>query len=433
MILKSSIRDLEYIDNRLTGITKGLSIESGSLFRVACQYLKNWGISVTRFNQSMMERRAAESNRDEWKGGGEELDDIIHLAVADARLIKNNTDHNTLLADMAVNILFAMDDGKRTFRIADLGCGAGSTSEALLDKLDGVFGAKGSMEFASRIELFLYDPSAIRLAMAEAKLSQNTLKVRKVRPIGGPIPEAFDFTKDGFFDIMISSAALHHISFPTYLHEIRDKLVSDGVFVVGDWYHTFHSHPAYTLRLIRKLVEEECRMIDALVEDSNMKKDEAEKQKAFLGTKAEEFSELFGVQEKDLKGYAKVLTEHQRKDNEDALNYLVALGRRMREAKIKAAQEEGRKKELGELGSHEKIRKILGAKFFFLEALESFPDRKAKIEQAGFVTDLGELKDKHRGFKFLKSNITRAYPPDRDLANVIAVGKVRNRRTRVRG
>jgi hypothetical protein len=118
------------------------------------------------------------------------------------------------------------------------------------------------------------------------------------------------------------------------------------------------------------------------------------------------FKSLFKIKDDDLKRFQKTLTPSQIKDNEAALLYLTALA--------------------------DEMKSVRNARFYFLESLESFEDRKRKLKEVGFETDIKELRRKHLAFVKLESNIRRAYP-NSDITSVIAAGKIPRKKRRMMG
>jgi len=377
----SSIDELEKLDDKLSYITSGLSIQPGSLFRIAQQYLPNWGIEVTDRNRAWIEERSLRSYVAEWKYGGEELDAAIDRAVKRAGLAYGNDLLNTLVAEMAVQVMLSMHDERRVFSVCDLGAGAGSTSEALLDRLEKVLGEGVARDFARHfLKMYLIEPSMKRLGEANAKLENHKLKPKSVELACAPHTH-LERLNDREFDFLISSAVFHH--FPeeeTYLQKVWRK-VSDGpdeggihsrsgILLIGDWYHLLCHHPAYIAPLLEALGISPKR----------------------LGA----FNDIFHVDPGDEARLDSALTPQQLDAKRVAMVYLSALG--------------------------EEMRGVQNARFEFLEALESFPDRKKKIDDAGFETDIKELRDKHKGFVSLNSNVRRAYP-NNDLTSVLSAAK----------
>jgi hypothetical protein len=301
--------------------------------------------------------------------------------VQRAGLTFGNDYLNTLLAEMAVQIMLSLHDEKRVFCVCDLGAGAGSTSEALLDRLENVLGVASARAFARNfLEMYLIEPSMKRLEEANTKLDHHKLKPKSVELTCAPHTHIARLN-DREFDFLISSAVFHH--FPEegpYLrklwHKVSDGPADDlisagsGVLLIGDWYHMLCHHPAYVAQLLQAL--------------------------GISAEKLNAFNDIFHVKPGDEKRLDAALTPQQLDSKKVAMNYLSALG--------------------------EEMRGVQNAQFEFLEALESFPDRKRKITDAGFETDINELKEKHRGFVSLASNVRRAYP-NNDLTTVLSAAK----------
>jgi len=367
-------RSVEEADDFLARITEDIGIGAGSVCRIARQYLHNWLGGTANLDDRTMDSICEESQTTEWKNGGRGLDIAIRNAIKEAGLEKGNEELNAMVAEMAVSILISMHDGKRVLDVCDIGAGTGETTKAFLNKIVEVMGEGKGRAFISRfLRLHLVDPSMHRLCFAYDSIKSSEWQPESfiIEPsgIGGYLPGL----PDGKLDIVITSAALHHMPSDSYLKEINRKMAPDGVLVVGDWYHTAFSHPA----MIMPLLSARCY---------------PENEIAY-------YKRFFDIREGDLERMGKQQTQSEREDNAAVLRFLAALA--------------------------DGMRQIPGADFHFFEATESFWERKGKMAAAGFESDMDELRQKHRGFVRLTSNTRKAYP-GHDLANVIAVSKIPN-------
>jgi len=372
--LYTTIKDLHWLQRELEAIGSDLDIEPGSFARVAYQYYPWWKVGNTKRNRNCLKELTEKINRLEYLGGGEELDFAVHRAVARANLDSDNMDLNAMLSQLAAPISIEMDDGKSRFRIGDIGSGAGKTSTAYFDRLGEIMGIDKAMRFAERIELVCIDPSIKRIPVGSDNIDKNPVCPGSVVHVAGSMDQYFSTLEDGSFDMFISSSTCHHFPFPDYLHMMKRALRPEGVIVIGDWYQLFCAHPVFTVQLLDNIGAEPDRI--------------------------KSFKKLFGVKDDDKERFfaKRRVTPAQVAGIEAGLKFLTALA--------------------------DEMKQVNGARFFFLEALETFTERVRKIQRAGFETDIEELRDKHKGFANLISNIRKAYP-DSNITNVIAAAKLR--------
>jgi hypothetical protein len=184
--------------------------------------------------------------------------------------------------------------------------------------------------------------------------------------------------KESEFDMVLSNAVFHHMSFPDYLTHISNSLAEGGVMITGDWFTTLFESPAYAVSVLHEL---------------GAKPD-----------KVELFESVFGIDGDKKAEWDARLTFEQRKANEKVLKYIGALAK--------------------ETKGFEK-----GSRLYFLEAFESLGDRLEKMEGAGLVTDLDELRANYSGFLKLDRSVRRVFP-GMDLACVIAAAKRKPGQTR---
>jgi 2-polyprenyl-3-methyl-5-hydroxy-6-metoxy-1,4-benzoquinol methylase len=330
----------------LDEVFKGLRMAPGSVCMIACQYLKNWGIHVNEDNQEFIEGKSLDGYRRQWRSSSSLTHQMINNASSKAGITYNNNQLNQMLASMVMGVIEEMAKvvlGRR-IRILDIGAGDGKTTIAVLDQMKSM----GQEQLAGCCKFILLDPSPTALAAAYTRIGDRGV----VLPIGGTLEDYFEEDPRPL-DMIISNAVFHHFSFPTFLGKINEKLVDDGVMIVGDWHTTIWSQPAFIVPILRMLNAEE--------------------------SKIRLFEMTFNVKKGDLEGHERELTPMQRESNRRMLEYEKYLSE--------------------ELKGTEQASPLL-----LFEAHESLDDRMAKYREKGFVTDLEELKKK-RWCSSIKSNV----------------------------
>lgn len=374
-----SIPELEAFDQRLQEICAGLIYQPGSVFRLALQYFENWGIGLDPGNAGFIEERSVKSYYEEWERGTKDSNEAIRRATQNAKLPYNNPDLNLELGMMAAEIIYSMRDMKDRFTIADVGAGAGDTTVALLDFLDM---ADMSGKLLERCHFYLIEPSIDRLVDAKRMLKNHGISSKgkmKLTLVASDHDAHLPIVSQGAFDMIVTNAVCHHMTFPTYLRQMHDALASEGVLVMGDWYTTIWSHPAMVLELAREL---------------GLGRDEAER-----------FEYMFQIKRGDIRDIEARLEPYQRESNRKMVDYEVQIAREF--SKIPPE-----------------------SRLFFLEGHESLEDRLIKISEAGFETDLDELKKRHEGFAKTTRSILNLFPKS-DFASVVACARLGGHRPRV--
>jgi SAM-dependent methyltransferase len=369
----SSIPELEALDAKVTAICSRLDYQIGSIFRIAGQYLKNWGVDITDENRAWIEQRSLQAYYEEWKRTTEATHDAIQAAAEMADFEVGNRQLNAEVGVVAVEILADMMGGEvdREFKICDIGAGTGETTIAVLDEL--AFLGDLGWQMCEKCKFELIEPSFTALTKAVQKLESHRINKHvevNFVPIGKATHEFLNEMQLGNFDVIMSSAVFHHMSFPTYLKSIREALAADGVVIVGDWYTTIWKHPAFVAEVLKKLGIGRDELMD--------------------------FQLLFDVDEGDARAFEKTLTPDQ-----------VSTNRKMEDYVLKIRNEFLR------------IPEDIRARF--LEGHEAVEDRTEKMEDSGLTMDLKELKEKHSGFMNMTSNIRRLGPDG--AATVMAGGK----------
>ena len=393
----SEIDELKQLDRYFKELTDKLAGKCGSIFRIAHQYLANWGMDYLK-NKEWIDAAAKQHYYKEWRKGTDRANEAIELAIGDIKLDMGNISMNNQLAELAVKILFNMyNKGKRTFNIYDVGAGAGDTTIAMLDAMSRF---ENTRRLVPHCYFHLVEPSGLRLMKARWAIEGPTREERilfgEKTSFNGPhelyekmfdIPEYVQNShlhlyglEPGSIDMIVSNAAFHHIPFPDHFAVIAEKLKEDGVVVLGDWHFTVFKHPAFFVDIMKSLGA-----------DDDMVKD---------------FRRRFRVNEGDEERQRANLTERERKADDIKIQYIPAEARRLTS---------------------------VGEELFFFEAYESIADRAANMGSGGLVTDMEALR-RHPGFKGVANNVNPVFTTH-DSAAIIAAANLpkhlrRNRATK---
>ncbi len=371
METRDTFAAIEALDDEIGGIFKGLRMVPGSVCRIAGQYLRNWGIAVNGQTKDAIERRSLESYLEEWRRSGPVFHQAINTATTKAGIGFNNRNLNETVAGKAVDIIEGVLRGSQkpgVYRILDIGAGDGATSLAVLNAMMAV---GTDRKILSHLCFDLLDVSEDALSEAKKKVEQRAM-------VGGTfattLQNYLERVPDGFYDMAISTAVLHHMTFPDYLSQLNRKLAREGTMIVGDWHTTIWSHPAFMVPILNALGANYGRVRG--------------------------FEMLFNIRKGDYERLFNALPEDERESN----RLMLAFEQRLAE-------------ELSGPGG----RSLL----CILESHESLSERVAQYRENGFETDIDELRAKHKGFARMSRNINRLR--NMDLATVVAMGKVQKR------
>lgn len=242
----SDMADIKRFNERFWEITKGLPVFTGSLVRISSEFYENWGIHLTDENRSALkeladhfytkdldERSYFRQNK-EFESGGNEEDVEDSMAW--------------LIGENVREILRSMDDGKRRFNIVDLGSNDGRASEQVASALQGDSQTAGLLK---RVTFHLVDFLGRRLDAAREQLLLYDVDSKRYSQ---HVP---DFLSDRIslgqeFDVVVSLSHFHKLPFPGYLKDVHKVLADNGAMVVGDWHSPLCSHPYYIYRFFQR-------------------------------------------------------------------------------------------------------------------------------------------------------------------------------------
>lgn len=375
-----TIEEIGRADLVFQNICAELVYPPGSIFRVTFQHFRNWGIEVNEQNRAWLERGSVGSYVEEWKRGTKLSNDAIEAATARANLPHGNASLNDKLGSMAVCLLRDMIGGRERIVIADVGAGAGDTTKAVLDYLDIMEEADAEwLQVIRKLHFYLIEPSHERLGAAKKSIENHPINHKHKVPytlVTSNHDDHLPMLQSGSVDMVISNAVFHHMTFPTYLHQLREKLADDGVMVIGDWYTVIWKHPAFVFPMLKRLG----------MSDRGL----------------EQFMMQFNLTQGGIYALEKELEPYQLESNSLMTDY-----------EIKVAEE------------FQRIPRE--SRLYFLEAHESLDDRLLKVAEAGFENDPKELREKHRAFARADRTIKNLFPGS-DFATVISAAKIPNHR-----
>ncbi len=361
------IRDIDKLrefDDKLCQITKDLPIRSGSVFKVPSAAYHRWGIEVTLENREWLKKESV-------KYYGKDIDELL-LDPYRENIVKTpfRAWTESRMADeigwIVRELMRSMDDGQKEFSVCDVGARFGQTTASVVTSLrdsdmDGVL---------RRTKFYLVDRSAPKLEYARRELERYGA-ICAAKPEHDE--DYLNEQRDGRFDIIISLAHFHHKSFPDYFNEINRVLADDGVLVVGDWHSALWDHPINAAKLLER-IGAGSQVLDAF---------------------REHFGRELMTPDPDPK-----LDADEKQALEDHMNCWIEIATNLN-----------------------KLNRTARPRVYFLEAHETSKARKKKMEGAGFVVDLDQIRKAFPKSKL--ENIPRKVLRDSDFAVVMAAMKRR--------
>jgi len=361
------IRDIDKLrefDEKLWQITKDLPIRTGSVFKVPSAAYHRWGIEKTAENEEWLKKES----------GKFYVKDTDELLIDPYRenMIKTpfRVWTESRMADeigwIVREFMRSMDDGEREFSVCDIGARFGQTTTSIVTSL-----RDSDMDGAlTRTKFYLIDRSAPKLEYARRELE-------RYGAICSPKPDYDEDylgeQPDGRFDIIVSLAHFHHKPFPDYFDEINRVLADDGVLVVGDWHSALWDHPINAAKLLERI--------------------------GAGGQALDAFREHFG-RELMLPDPDPKLDGEERQALEDHMACWIEIAANLN-----------------------KISRTSRPRVYFLEAHETSKARTKKLEKAGFVVDMDEIRKAFPKSKL--ENIPRKVLRNSDFAVVMAAMKRR--------
>ncbi|MFN7990557.1 MAG: class I SAM-dependent methyltransferase [Candidatus Micrarchaeia archaeon] len=254
--LLTSIDEIIEFDRALREITEGLSrpVRIGSIFRLPEVAYANWGVGITEANKEglrSISNTFYQMDAEESRIARFERDDL-HWLKKDLTAATQET-MATYISRFVREIITAVDDGGRCFRIANIACGSGRLSDAIAATL---VEDPDSEDIIRRTEFHLIDFSE-KIAMAE-----NNLRGYGALVVPHPMnDEMFLESPEDGFDFIVSLSHLHRKPFlGEYLAKAHQKLSAGGLFISGDYHSILCQHPIKVYELLDKLGIENSRL-----------------------------------------------------------------------------------------------------------------------------------------------------------------------------
>jgi len=221
-----------------------LPLQLGSPLRVAHFAWARWGIKWA--NQSEFKRLVKQSEKEyakEWNRTTGANHQDIALASKAAGLHDANQRLNRKVAEVVMTVI--AETKREEVQLLDLGAGAGATSLAILDAI--------GRRDRDRLRWVLLDPAEEALGQAfktvvAAGVPESRIEVVVDSDLGC-LPKW-----PRRFDVIASSAAVHHHAYLQPLFSLVAKaLKPGGHLVVGDWFNGLSLEPSKVLWLLQGL------------------------------------------------------------------------------------------------------------------------------------------------------------------------------------
>lgn len=359
------------MDEFLQSLTSDLTLSSGSIFRLAYQYLQQWfdcyngEKTLIPFDVSSIkdwiQSNAESSYMEEWQNTSEEINMAIARATERVGLGDGNDELNVALAKCIAK--YYADSECTKVAVCDIGAGTGSTSVAIAHEISKLGFPEDLYQFTP-VEFYLVEPSLERLLKAKNTFRDTfgNTSIFEYQFISATDSKQFSVLKDNSFDFVVSNAALHHKVFDEHFMEINRILRNGGLFILGDWYTNIWSHPAMIIPLLKKL---------------GLGRSEIDKfRREFNLNEMEEDTRYSGMEESSKKAY------------KEMIDFEVAISEEVQKAQKDCEKEK---------------RSCL----YFIEGHETRFERVAKLGKSGF-----DIED-----------IVEIYPASGEFASVIAARK----------
>ncbi len=362
------------MEEALNYLTAPLMVPSGSVFRLAYQYLQTWfncfngnvvPIPFTPELRQWIDGNAETSYMGEWAESSDDMHIAIARATTQAGLGDGNNELNRALAEIFMKYYKQMRD-KEVVEVCDVGAGTGDTTTAIIREIHQFESDLSKREAVKlpRIRFNCVEPSPDRLPLFNEKFVFRDTTLVQYNWYKGTDSDWYSVCREGRFDFVVSNAVFHHKVFPEHFEDIRRILTESGVLIFGDWYTPIWSHPALLVSLLRDL---------GICNDGII-----------------EFYSKFNLDEKSYEDKYKEMGEGEKIAYNQMRGFIKALGkefhrlkeewRKKREKRQREAEERGGEYERKETKEREPV-------ICFLEGHEERKYREKKLDVCGFKVD----------------------------------------------
>lgn len=217
----------------------------GNPLRVSTTAWENWGIRFSTQDEFVaLVRQSENCYSAEWKDTDDTRLHDIARSAEDAGLGDCNARLNTAVAEEVFEVSSCLPE---ELRVLDIGAGTGNTSKEVLKALR-----------ASGRRVFLHMLEPDRKALVDTALRKIT-NSDMISPDDIRVHLSTDLCMTTLFpscsfDLVVSSAALHHHAFlDPVMAAIHNILKPQGFLVVGDWHNSMWLDPGRVLSLLKTL------------------------------------------------------------------------------------------------------------------------------------------------------------------------------------
>jgi len=225
-------------------IFNGCPVRLGNPLKVANSAWERWGIryySNTEFRFLIEKSEACYTA--EWEGTDDRGLQDIAAAAELAGLADCNKKLNESVAEEVIKLADFLPENPI---ILDVGAGTSSTTFKVLEKLSNL---------KKHIQICLLEPN--NKALEQGKkilLDSNFARQIDIHTYNHPDLKLVELFLNPTFDLVISSAALHHHAFlyPAVLN-ISNVLKQGGLLIVGDWHNSMWLDPGRVYNFLQSL------------------------------------------------------------------------------------------------------------------------------------------------------------------------------------
>ncbi|MBN2101671.1 MAG: class I SAM-dependent methyltransferase [Candidatus Aenigmarchaeota archaeon] len=221
-----------------------MPMKMGSALRVPMQDWKNYGISWRRpIEQTALIEAGRSEYMNEYALGDASQHGIIGKA---SEMAFDGVNYNQKLREANAKIISThlKMQPPSTFRILEIGSGAGDSALEVYNSL------KSDPNFNGDVEFVLTDPASKTLEIAREKLQKAGAKVAgTVEMRQDEIPQKIVQPE---FDTIMQVAAMHHDPDIPY-QAFADALKKGGIFASADWHHGGWEHPGLVYEMLKTM------------------------------------------------------------------------------------------------------------------------------------------------------------------------------------